>query len=523
MDRNLHTDDFIRLLREKSDEFRMYPSKQIWYSVYNNIHPARKWPSVVMSITLISALLLVGYLNTKQPSQFSAKQHKVEQGLQERQAMSYASQPFPDYTITDQNKVDGSGGSPFTKNNSNSKPADKQANVPATPLLKIPSQNQGEILSAIVPTEVSKDEATGHSDKAGKPAELQAADNPTIFTNAPASVFNENELRIFESNPGTLVIDKKISAATNTIKYVDAREDLKITSTKSLPVEPGHSANEKNNLTSPGKSVISAEEKAWIDNYAMYNRPAPKKWKGKLAWQLYATPSVVYRSLTHDPNFGSSLNSAPLVITNNNRDINTAVVQKPSIGLEIGAGFKYPIFKGVKIKSGLQVNYTRYNSHAFHNTHPMATKLTMHDYESNSTYELYRTTPYSNRTGLDAVKLHNETVQISIPVGIDMKLIGNENLQWNVGVTMQPTFVIGGKSYLLSSDRRNYVQESSMLNRWNLNAGFETFVSFKSNGLTWQIGPQLRSQLFSTNTKNFAIEERLVNYGIKFGISKTIK
>src|SRR6188768_3370198 len=64
MDRNFHTDDFERLLREKSDEFRMYPSKRIWHSIYNNIHPGRKWPSVAMSITLISALLITGYLNT---------------------------------------------------------------------------------------------------------------------------------------------------------------------------------------------------------------------------------------------------------------------------------------------------------------------------------------------------------------------------------------------------------------------------------------------------------------------------
>ena len=64
MDRNFYTDDFERLLREKSDEFRLYPSKRIWHSIYNNIHPGRKWPSVAMSITLITAILLMGYLNS---------------------------------------------------------------------------------------------------------------------------------------------------------------------------------------------------------------------------------------------------------------------------------------------------------------------------------------------------------------------------------------------------------------------------------------------------------------------------
>jgi hypothetical protein len=62
-----------------------------------------------------------------------------------------------------------------------------------------------------------------------------------------------------------------------------------------------------------------------------------------------------------------------------------------------------------------------------------------------------------------------------------------------------------------------------MLNRWNLNAGFETFIAYKVNGLTWQIGPQFRKQLFSTNSKTYAVGEKLVNYGFKIGVTKTIR
>ena len=101
--------------------------------------------------------------------------------------------------------------------------------------------------------------------------------------------------------------------------------------------------------------------------------------------------------------------------------------------------------------------------------------------------------------------------------------MGNEKLQWNIGATIQPTFIVGGKNYLISSDKRNFVTDPSLLNKWNLNAGLETFISYKSNGLTWQVGPQFRTQLFSTNSKQFVIEERLVNYGIKLGVSKIIQ
>ena len=101
--------------------------------------------------------------------------------------------------------------------------------------------------------------------------------------------------------------------------------------------------------------------------------------------------------------------------------------------------------------------------------------------------------------------------------------MGNEKIQWNIGATIQPTFIAGGNNYLISSDKRNYVKEPSLLNKWNLNAGLETFITLKSNGLTWQVGPQFRTQLFSTNSKQYIVEERLLNYGIKLGVSKIIQ
>ena len=64
MERKFYTNDFERLLKEKSDEFRMYPSKRVWHSIYNDLHPSRKWPSVAMTMMLVIGLLLIGYFNT---------------------------------------------------------------------------------------------------------------------------------------------------------------------------------------------------------------------------------------------------------------------------------------------------------------------------------------------------------------------------------------------------------------------------------------------------------------------------
>jgi hypothetical protein len=108
-------------------------------------------------------------------------------------------------------------------------------------------------------------------------------------------------------------------------------------------------------------------------------------------------------------------------------------------------------------------------------------------------------------------------------MGIDVKLGGYENLEWYVGSSLQPTLLVGGKSYLISTDRQNYVREKSMFNRLNMNAAFETYINYKgNNGYTWQFGPEYRTQLFSNNSKLFSIGEHLVNYGFKVGVSKKL-
>ncbi|MEO6718981.1 MAG: hypothetical protein ABIN67_01405 [Ferruginibacter sp.] len=532
MDRNLHTDDFVRLLREKSDEFRMYPSKRIWYSIYNNIHPGRKWPSVAMTISLITALLLIGYLNTDHPASPSSRENTYAQVSNQNSPASLLYKPFDEYTGNKSKTT-----AEWKKNQDKNTVAINNPKVPLNNGMLVPgsklSTDQQYVFIGVDPLTYSNTQKTGAVIRldAGVIGEIKSTNLPATNLKSEEQdvIIQETIKTVYEADPITLLNSKKISRETIGASGYDNTSDKKLVSDDykkhtETTIETINSQVANNNLTSGKSNVISAEDREWIENYALYNRPAPKKWAGKLAWQMYAAPSVVYRVLSTDPNFGmTSATAAPFVAGSNSSDINKDVIQKPSVGLEIGAGIQYSILKRLKLRTGLQLNYTRYNSHAFHNTHPVSTRLTMLNFESNSTYELYRTTPYSNKTGLDAVKLHNETFQVSIPFGADFKILGNENLQWNIGLSIQPTFVIGGNSYLISSDRRNYVKDNSMLNRWNLNAGIETFITYKSNGFTWQIGPQFRNQLFTTNNKKFVVEEKLANYGVKIGVSKNLK
>ena len=522
MDRNIHTDDFEQLLKEKSDEFRMYPSKRVWHSVYNNIHPARKWPSIAMSITLISVLFLVGFLNTNNSnladnSSFKYKIANKYNLIAKNLPRSIVNPVNKSLIIISSNplrvnKIHSKNNDLILNNKINTHTASITDLFPNTLAAKT-------IVTKLVSKSASKD-ISFHKDKPS------ASVIENILNNAEKAANTTNNLdEIIVDEIPTLSKLPPTGIDDNLKDFSTDKKAINIAgNTNSIAANSDADNNIK--FAANNKQIISEEEKNWIENYALYNKPATKKWANKLSWQSYATPSIVYRTLHSNADFANNVASTttPLATSINEMDVNNSVNQKASLGFEIGSGIEYLIFKGVKLKVGLQLNYTRYNSNAFQNAHPVAAKLSMHDYNTNSSYEESRTTPFSNKNGLEATKLHNETFQISLPIGADIKLIGNENLQWNVGFSIQPTFVPTGRSYLISTDRRNYVGDNSMINKWNLNAGFETFVSFKSdNGITWQVGPQFRSQLFSTNSKQFDIQEKLMNYGIKVGISKNIK
>ena len=522
MDRNIHTDDFEQLLKEKSDEFRMYPSKRVWHSVYNNIHPARKWPSIAMSITLISALFLVGFLNTNNSNKTESllSKNKI---LNTNVLSAKNSSPLLPTSIDKNllNKPDNihSINKIRSKNNNLSFNNKKNSQTPAIAKLRSNTLNPKTIIVKNTSKSNTKD--------------------LVLNEHKPSVSVKENILNdVIQFENSTIKVDKSLvdevptlsklpaSGVDNNLEKYSGDNNVFDLAKNLNTIADNLNAENNINLAANNKQTISTDEKNWIENYALYNRPGTKKWANKLSLQTYATPSIVYRTLHSNADFTNNVarTTTPFASSTTDTDVNTSVNQKASIGFEIGSGIEYIIFKGVKLKVGLQLNYTRYNSNAFQNTHPVAAKLSMHDYNTNSSYEEYRTTPFSNQSGLEATKLHNETFQISLPIGADIKLIGNENLQWNVGFSVQPTYVPAGRSYLISTDRRNYVGDNSMINKWNLNAGFETFVSFKSdNGITWQVGPQFRTQLFSTNSKRFDIQEKLINYGIKVGISKTIK
>ena len=554
MENNPDMVSFEDFIQKQSDDFRMYPSRRVWHSVYNNLHPGRKWPSISMCIVLLTTLFLVGYLNTRDTHGTIAQTQLTNTNIVNRS--TYSANSFSILSnesflsaldlnsktdnLTAKNKVAPPStylaNPTFTTVKSNSPVAVNKSisnsNIVADENLsainsKATLINSHRLLNTTQSGLTSPASKVYVNDVTGSSVvyKVQASNKPTFaITTTNNNVAAEksmiaNEENLTEKEELSQVLNKRLSNE-NDINVIAMQDEA--TSKNSIT----ESALAKISIGTAGtplanKTNINPDDRSWIENYALYNKPATKKWKGRVETQAYITPSVVYRQL-HDNAAGKNrgLNSNNSSI--NNTDVNNSVTQSPSLGFEMGFNWLYQLPKGVKLKAGFQLNYTRYAIHAFDNHHPTATSLSMNRSTNDVLYEVFRSTPYSNRVGLDAVKLHNQTVQISIPMGLDIKLAGNDNFEWYAGATIQPTYVVTGKSYLLSSDRRNYVKDNSMLNHFNMNAGFETYLSFKKDGYTLQVGPQLRTQLFSTNSKMFTIEERLQGYGLKIGISKKL-
>jgi hypothetical protein len=112
---------------------------------------------------------------------------------------------------------------------------------------------------------------------------------------------------------------------------------------------------------------------------------------------------------------------------------------------------------------------------------------------------------------------------ISMPIGIDYQVVGNNKINFSVAPTLQPTYVFANYSYLLSTDLKNYAKEPTLNRRWNMNASIETNLNIEKAGFKWSIAPQFRYQMLSSFKNKYPIKENLMDFGIKLGVIKTIR
>lgn len=247
-----------------------------------------------------------------------------------------------------------------------------------------------------------------------------------------------------------------------------------------------------------------------------------KRKSSRFRTEFHFTPTISYRKLSENKTYlrnASLLNSSPNYAALYG-SVNNMVTHKPDLGFELGITEKYSLTEKVRVRGGLQFNVNRYDIKAFRSPYALAT-IALNRRGSARVDSVYTLSSYSN---VDASSnksnwLQNLSFQISAPVGVELALKSNDKMQFGIATTVQPTYVLGDRAYLITTDYKNYTQVPWLLRRWNVNTAFETFVSYQSGKTRWQVGPQVRYQLLSSFISNYPVKENLFDFGLKIGVS----
>lgn len=499
MENNFYTDDdFEHFLRTATDDFQMYPSRKIWHSLYNDLHPGRKWPSLAVSLVLVSAILFVGISNNNSINRnnlpalsakilIPAEKDNTVEG--EKVLATPPSTGFSFYPARTAAAPESMTNIPLlsTGNTSDEANTDVAINLPS--IENVTGKTSSNLpFSAVLP-------------------------QPAHFENMP--VFTVAGIENRQDEDKKLVLTSIESARpTPSLATRPAKQDIIALAPTTLVIAALPSA----------KTGLLAEDKAWIENYAFQNRKGMSRLKSFASLQYYATTALGFRMLKQkdDVYIGTGPSAQSLVATNQGvrSNVNDQVTQQSAMNMEIGAALLYNLNKTVRLKTGLQFNYTNYISMADKLNHPTETSLLLNNGSGYTAAP--RISNFVNTVnGQKNQKLNNTTIQISMPVGADIKLTGSGRVKWYAGATLQPTFVSGGNVFAISADSKNYIEESSLLRKWNLNTSIETFISYKtSSGIIINAGPQLRYQLLSTYNTRYSYSEELYNIGLKLGFTK---
>ena len=259
------------------------------------------------------------------------------------------------------------------------------------------------------------------------------------------------------------------------------------------------------------------EEKLPLTIESVTNSYQRQKHSPRFNWQLHFTPTISYRSLQEDQKFIAqarmSLSAAPTATP----ELNNVITHRPDLGMQMGLTGTYPLGKRIDLVAGLQFNVSKYDIKAFNYPSEVATIALMNSWggpTAVSTLTSFR----SNGFMAKASWLRNYYYSLSVPLGLEWRILGKKQNHWGFSTTIQPTYVVGNRSYMISMDYQNYAEVPYLINKWNMNVGFETYAKFSIGKNDFRIGPQVRYQLFSSFKKGYPVSEHLYDFGVKLGM-----
>jgi hypothetical protein len=476
MERDFYNEDIEQLIKQKADQYKMYPSDKVWKGIHRSLHPRRKWYwfSFVLFLGAISYYTVMEMIAPSRNAVATAKNPSAQSPSSAQQDKQAVVIPFVTTGKQQEAKVT-TGKKQFSD------------------LVQTPTGNNTESLATAAPGAV-----------------YTLENNPAL----------SREAKVIDFRTGRFKEDLLSAAPADKLVRASENENAVAPAIGEPAADPAAGVSFTGTLSA--EATEDSKSINWLQESAAYRLPVQKP--QRLSWQLSFSPTMNYRKLDGSRNrrIHSDAKNVPIAL-NIQGDPDNLVRHKPALGLELGSHFIYSLNKTFAVKAGLQFNYSRYDIQAYTSNVKEPATIALNRTSGALGDSITNYTNLRNFSGDAVQELQNQYFQFSIPVGIEWRLLGNDKLQLGVAGTVQPTYLINRNTYLITTDFKNYTQEPSLLRKWNLNTSAEAFIAYKTGDLKWQVGPQFRYQLLSSYIKEYPITEHLMEFGIKIGVAKTIR
>lgn len=476
MEDNFTQNNFEDFLKDQVKNHRMYPNDAVWRDIQKKLHGDKKWPALtIAAFAILSATIAISVYFTPKPDIFAINpaNHELRNSALLNSQHTIGLNNLASATLLQKEKM--------SLRQVDKKDSKASANISAGDNYKV---------------------IEGNKTVSVKEKELAAQNNTKLIV----------EKQVSQKQYNTPVILNSATEITNNAENVTPKKV-----TASDFVKP-QAENSKAAKDYSDKSMADNFLKDHKDDVILHTAPKIKSVKNKFGFQIYIAPSVSYRKLLEDRSILKEGTNPGPVGLNYVADVNKVVRHKPGNGLEAGVSILYYLSDHFRIKSGFQFNVRQYSIEAYRSATELASIALV---ENNRIDTVNTPAIYRNNNGYYPAELVNRYYQLSVPVGLEWEIIGNKRIQFNVAGSIQPTYLINHNAYLLSTNFKNYSENPDLVRSFNINSNIETYISFKAGDFKWQIGPQLRYQPYSTFIPQYPIKEHLLDYGIKFGLSKT--
>ena len=483
MDRRYNNRDFEHFLKQNADQYRMFPSEKVWEGIHHTLHTRRRWYGIGLALLLLSTAtvttIMLNNAGKKQQLADKAPVTKTNDILTKQTAS---------------NTVIIAPQKPAVNNSVIQRPDKLQASLVADQQQLIApagaelEEQAGKLTLEVIP-EINLKSAVANIQPLSVQKNTEILKKPSPALQTKKAMFKPNPpVASTQPENNTVIVDNIIE-----------RKEVK--------------TEDENSITTERKEYSPYTIESVVNSYKY------KKSRKKLSWQIFITPTISYRKLKENKTFLEAARTTlgtPANYGYSFSDINNIVTHKPDIGLQLGFVTGYPVSKRLRITAGLQFNVSKYDIRAYSHTGEVATIALSNN--AGGTNTVSTITNYRNIGGYKADWLHNMYISGSAPVGLELKLSGNKKTTVGIAGTIQPTYILGNRAYLLSADFKNYAEVPSLTRKWNLNTGFEIYAGYSTGKLDWRIGPNVRYQVFSSFIDKYPIREHLFDFGLKLGL-----